>query len=156
MFVHDAVLEYIRVGCTVVHRKELLTYYNLLVRSHQHSVTDDVQRPKNVIEKQFEVIYIFQMILKLISYLPQHLKRHLEVPVENSFAMRTMNRDKNRQGALLPIFKSCVRLRDKNSSEEGSEYINASYLQVGHDCVPKVSIYNCPFVPRVTGTVPSL
>ena len=63
---HDAILEYIKVGNTEVSRKELLSYYNLLLKNNSwknKKDEDPLRKPKNKIEKQFEVCLLLRPIV---------------------------------------------------------------------------------------------
>jgi len=58
--------------------------------------------------------------------------------LDYDFASRSVNEAKNRPGAILPVFRSRVLLCNRTSAE-GSEYINASFVQVS-DCVDELSV----------------
>jgi len=117
IFVHDAILEYIKVGNTEVSRKELLSYYNLLLKNNSwknKKDEDPLRKPKNKIEKQFE-----------------HMKRYLRGNHgDTSYAQH--NSHKNREGAVVPVYKTAVKLHHHHCmmpNKDNDEYINASYLQ---------------------------
>jgi len=116
IFVHDAILEYIKVGNTEVSRKELLSYYNLLLKNSNLKIKKDedpLRKPQNKIEKQFE-----------------HMKRYLYGNHDTSYAQH--NSHKNREGAVVPVYKTCVKLHHHHCmmpNKDNDEYINASYLQ---------------------------
>jgi len=138
VFVHDALLTYIKIGSTHVSIKDLLRYYNIssppltsasVKQQQQHnniSINNSAAASASTLQQQYK---FDQIIEKQFN----HMKELAPPSGQDTFASRPVNREKNRDGALLPVYKSCVRLRgdphDQSGVEEGSEYINASYLQ---------------------------
>nr|CAB3265299.1 receptor-type tyrosine-protein phosphatase gamma-like [Phallusia mammillata] len=129
VFVHDALLEYITSGITECSLKDLPLYYESLLATTnaEKQFTSNIACAneadgnagdfgvtttfKTALEKQFmKVVYL-------------HLD-HLDY----EFATRTVNEMKNRPGAILPVFRSRVLLCNRTSAE-GSDYINASFVQ---------------------------
>ena len=68
-----------------------------------------------------DVFKHFAMLFQMIEFGKDSL--------DCEFASRPVNAEKNRPGAVLPVFRSRVPLC-KRTSAEGSDYINASFIQV--------------------------
>ncbi|XP_078495891.1 receptor-type tyrosine-protein phosphatase gamma-like [Ciona intestinalis] len=116
VFVHDAILEHITSGITERSLMQLAMYYQKLTDKqpevYQNGKGDvGSSMLRSGLEKQFmQVVYSRSDNLDF------------------DFAMRSVNENKNRPGALLPVFRSRALLCNRTSAE-GSDYINASFLQ---------------------------
>ncbi|CAK8697352.1 unnamed protein product [Clavelina lepadiformis] len=119
VFVHEALLEYIMSGITECSLLQLAKYYKKLTasttvtQSSQNTIEGDVGSAvlRSGLEKQF-----MKVVYSRTDYL------------DYDIATRSVNAGKNRPGAVLPVFRSRVLLCNRTSAE-GSDYINASFVQ---------------------------
>lgn len=107
IFIHDALLEAIESGTTSISKEQ----FPLYVRTLENPETEEKNDLWRTLEVQFKLVTSFQ-------------SKDFNVVSAN----KTVNQPKNRNIEIIPIESSRVHLTPK-PGEDGSDYINASWMQ---------------------------
>ncbi|XP_054721502.1 tyrosine-protein phosphatase 99A-like [Uloborus diversus] len=112
IFIHDALLEAIESEETEISTSNFTEYFQKLQISNSESETNETKSP--LLEKQFKLVTSFKpKDFSIIS------------------ATKSCNRTKNRNINIIPIESYRVHITPK-PGKDGSDYINASFLQGFH------------------------
>ncbi|XP_018334837.1 tyrosine-protein phosphatase 99A [Agrilus planipennis] len=113
IFIHDALLEAIQSGETNIPKEEIARYVNA-IQNEKEENTESKQKYWKPLDYQFKLVTSFQCKdFNLVS------------------ANKSVNANKNRCQSIVPVESSRVHLTPK-PGEEGSDYINASWIQGFH------------------------
>lgn len=108
IFIHDALLEVIESGETNIHKDQITKY---LCALQSNTPDGNLNEAWKTLERQFQLVTSFQCKdFNLVS------------------ANKAINQPKNRSSTILPIESCRVHLTPK-PGEEGSDYINATWIQ---------------------------
>ncbi|XP_039263393.2 receptor-type tyrosine-protein phosphatase gamma-like [Styela clava] len=127
VFVHDALLCQFTCRNTEIPAQQLNTYVQSLLSSSSivEIAGDNLKNTAKDIEsgglKESSKITGMEKQFMIVA---QHVSREIDY----DFATRSINQNKNRPNGVLPIFRSRVPLHYRVGNE-GSDYINASFLQ---------------------------